>query len=164
MWHLNAKNAVIGVLGAAVVGLGSVVAVDHLSSPSAAPASAVVTASQGDAFHVGAFQMGAAAAFMQLEAAGTSSKQLLQQVIADFGVPPAQIMADLKAGKTLAQIAGANTGKVESALAAALKGELNKAVTSGAITASQESRLLADASDAIDVLMNAKLSSLHLGR
>jgi hypothetical protein len=155
MPSVNPKNIAIGVLGAAVVGLGSVVAVDHLAA-SPAPAAATTTAANLAFSPTGA-------GFGRLDRMGGGDK-LFMKIAKDIGVPIPTVFADLKKGETLAQIAGANTGKVEADILSAVQTELNRAESSGAISAAQETRLLNDARDAVSVLMNAKLGDLHLGR
>jgi hypothetical protein len=70
-----------------------------------------------------------------------------------LGLTPARLRADLKSGKTLAQIADATPGKSADGLVAALtvavKAKLDAAVAAGKLTAAQESALLAGASAAI---------------
>lgn len=68
-------------------------------------------------------------------------------VVADYlGLTPAQLRADLKSGKTLAQIADATPGKSAAGLIRALtdlaKSKLDKAVAAGKLTADQEQAIL----------------------
>jgi ribosomal protein L10 len=63
-----------------------------------------------------------------------------------LGVTPGQLRAELKSGRTLAQIANATPGKsadgLVQALVAAAKARLDAAVAAGKITAAQESQAL----------------------
>jgi hypothetical protein len=68
-------------------------------------------------------------------------------VVADYlGLTPAQLRADLKSGKTLAQIADATPGKSASGLIQTLidlaKSKLDKAVSAGKLTSAQEQAIL----------------------
>jgi hypothetical protein len=151
------KNIAIGVLGAAVLGLGGVVAADHFGASSASPAA--LTASSTSTPHRGmghAFPAFGGAASMSRVPIGT----LLQKIQQDIGLSIGTIVADMRSGKTLNQIAGANAAKVQADIVAAVKAELDKAVAKHAITAADETRVLADVTDEVSVLMNAHLSDL----
>ncbi len=148
---LNPKNLIIAGLGAAVIGLGTVVAVDRTAAASAPPASlaASTTSSSPDA---GAF--GSSAALR------SEASRVFGFLTTDTKLTWQQIGADALRGETLDQIAGPNAAKVERDALAKVKAGLDEAVARGAITPAQEARLMADARDAISVLMAAKLSAL----
>jgi AraC-like DNA-binding protein len=62
-----------------------------------------------------------------------------------LGLTPVQLFDDLRAGKSLAQIAnekGKTTGGLEQAMLASVKARLDKAVSAGRITKAQEQQLL----------------------
>lgn len=150
------KVAVLAGGALASFGLGAAIAGPHFSSTTAA---AVTTTPSGlDAglgrHHGGGF-------------AGLGAGGVLKQLAADTGETPMQIVADLRAGKTLDDVANANGrnmgGKVRADALAAVKSELDKGVTAKVITADQEARLLADAKDAIDVAMTAHPGGLLQG-
>jgi hypothetical protein len=75
-----------------------------------------------------------------------------------LGLTPAQIKADLAAGRTLAQIANAIPGKSASGLVAAinasLKTKLDAAVTAGKLSATTESTILARLNTKVTALAN----------
>lgn len=154
------KNLVIAGLGAAVIGLGAVVTLDHTVGATAAlPQSAALTASTapthaGPGGTFGRFGARFGPGF------GESPQALFGFFTKDTGLTAAEVIADVRAGKTLAQIAGANTAKVEGDALATVKAMLDRVAAKGAITSSQEARLLDDARDAISVLMNAKIAAL----
>ncbi|HMD60236.1 MAG TPA: hypothetical protein VKG78_02335 [Opitutaceae bacterium] len=64
-----------------------------------------------------------------------------------LGIPPAQLQAELRSGKTLAEVAGSTKGKSLSGLidatAAARRAQLAAATAAGKITPAQEKRALA---------------------
>ena len=153
MLRLSPKNLVIGVLGAAVIGLGTVVAVDHTAGSSGSrtqgaslTATTVPTTSQPGWQHLGS-------------GAGELG-QVLKLFTEDTGLTQQQILQGIGSGKTLDDLAGANAGKLKSDLLAALKTALDKAVGKGAIDSGQQTKLLTDAGDALDVLLSAKLGVL----
>lgn len=149
------KNLVIAGLGAAVVGLGTVVAVDHTTS--AAPRVQAAGVSSASAFSREATVLSIA----QGQLKGTAdAARVFDFFTTDTKLTWQQIGADLLRGETLDQIAGANSAKVQSDALAEVKAGLALGVTKGVITSAEEARLVADARDAISVLMAAKLSAL----
>ena len=79
-----------------------------------------------------------------------------------LGVSEATIRSDLDGGKTLAQIATANSKTVDglvTALVAAEKSELDAAVTSGKITQTQEAAMLVNSKQHITDEVNGKRPS-----
>lgn len=154
---LSPKNLLIAALGAAVVGLGTVVAIDHTAGASASTQSASLSSSTTKTPRLPSFGAGEFAGVTQLK---NEASQVFGFVTTDTKLTWQQIGADLLAGKTLDQIAGANAAKVAADALAEVKAGLDKGVTKGVITPAEETRLVADARDAISVLMAAKLSAL----
>lgn len=72
---------------------------------------------------------------------------LLPVVTSYLGIPRAQVAAQLRSGKTLAQIADATAGKSAAGLVGAIvesvRTKLDAAVASGRLTPAEEQRLLA---------------------
>jgi ribosomal protein S20 len=152
---LSPKNLLIAGLGAAVVGLGTVVAIDHTAGASAATQTASLSSSTTT--KLPSFGGGEFAGVTQLK---NEASQVFDFVTTDTKLTWQQIGADLLAGKTLDQIAGANAAKVARDALAEVTAGLDKGVSKGVITKAEEARLVADARDAISVLMAAKLSAL----
>jgi hypothetical protein len=153
MLRLSPKNLVIGVLGAAVIGLGTVVAVDHTAGSGGSrtlgaslTANTLPTTHQADGYQLGS-------------GAGELS-QVLKVFTQDTGLTAQQLFQGIGSGKTLDELAGANASKLKTDLMAALKTALDQAVGKGAIDSGQEAKLLTDAGDALDVLMSAKLGAV----
>lgn len=94
---------------------------------------------------------------------GVSAGQVLGVLAKDTGETPMQIITDIKNGKTLDDIAGAHAVTVKADALAAVQKGLDAAVTRGVFTKDQETHLLADAKDAIDQIMAAKLGAGGLG-
>jgi hypothetical protein len=147
------KNILIGALGAAVIGLGAVVTVDHTAGSGGShtqgaslTATTLPKSQLPDTTHLG-------------RGAGELS-QVLMLFTQDTGLTMQQLFQGVSSGKTLDELAGANAGKLKTDLLSALKTALDKAVGKGAIDSGQETKLLTDAGDALDVLMSAKLGSL----
>jgi hypothetical protein len=152
---LRPTNVVIAVLGAAVVGLGTVVAVDHTATPAPKAQTASLSAASTTASSL--FSSGAFAATGQFK---NGASQVFDFFTTDTKLTWQQIGADLLRGETLGQIAGTHTAKVEADALAEVRAGLTLGVTKGVITQAQETRLVNDAQDAISVLMAAKLSAL----
>jgi hypothetical protein len=153
---LRPTNIAIAVLGAAVVGLGTAVVVDHTA---AAPAPHAQTASLSAESTVAAslLSSGTFAAGGQLKG---DASQVFNFFTTDTKLTWQQIGADLLRGETLDQIAGSHAAKVEADALAEVKAGLSLGVVKGVITSAQDTRLVNDAQDAISVLMAAKLSAL----
>jgi hypothetical protein len=125
----NTHLAPLAVLAAALIAAGSAYAASRLhgssSSPgTAGPLSATLISSRsgsGDQRGGGGDELAAAATYL--------------------GIPQADLLTSLQSGKTLAQVAGATSGKTVAglidALVAAEKTELAAAVTAGEITQAQ---------------------------
>ena len=146
------KNLLIAGLGAAVVGLGAVVAVDRATTPRPAPASVSLSASTTAS--------GLAAEYPAMGQLKNAASRVFAFFTADTKLTWQQIGSAVLRGETLTQIAGASAAKVEHDALAEVRAGLDLAVIKGAITPAQEARLLTDARDAIAVLMAAKLSAL----
>ena len=155
---LSPKNLIIAGLGVAVIGLGTVVTVDHTATakptPQPASLSSATTASQLGA---SAFGAGAFGAVGQLKG---EASQVFGFFTTDTHLTWQQIGEDLLRGETLDQIAGANSAKVQADALNEVKAGLALGVSKGVITSAEEARLVTDARDAISVLMAAKLSAL----
>jgi hypothetical protein len=83
----------------------------------------------------------------------------LSEAAAYLGTTPEQLMAALRSGRTLAQVADATTGKSAGGLVAALvhgaHAKLDAGVAAGHLTAAQEKRLLATLSQRLTAAVNA---------
>ena len=160
--RFSAKAVIGGLLAASILGAGVALAVEHASSGpglvSIAPAasSSTPTPAPSPGKHVRGPKFGGG--FGALGAG-----QILGLLTKDTGLTPMQILQDIQKGQTLQQIAGSNADKLKADALAAIKTELDSAVAKQVITSAQETTLLKDAGDAIDVLMTANLSKLGLG-
>src|SRR6202162_5441495 len=141
---LRPTNVIIAVLGAAVVALGAVVAVDR-TAPAAPPAQ---TASLSTA--------STAASSLLVSGGLATTGQFWDEAahVFDFFTTDTkltwrQIGADLIRGETLGQIAGARAAKVEADALAEVEAGVSLGVARGAITAAEATRLVNDARDAI---------------
>ena len=85
----------------------------------------------------------------------------------DLGLTRADLIAQLRGGKSLAQVAqaqGKTTAGLEAAMTAALKARLDKAVSAGRITQAQEQTLLSHFQKRLDRRVNhAGLGHAHAG-
>ena len=153
MPRLSPKNLVIGLLGAAVIGLGTVVAVDHTAGSSGSH-------TQGASLTATTLPKSHLPDTTQLGRGAGALSQVLKLFTQDTGLTTQQLFQGIGSGKTLDDLAGANAGKLKTDLMAAVKTALDKAVGKGAIDSGQETKLLADAGDALDVLLSAKLGAL----
>jgi hypothetical protein len=151
---LRPANVAIAVLGAAVVGLGTVVAVDHTATAAPRAQTASLSAASGTASSL--LASGGFAATGQFKQA----LHVFDFFTTDTNLTWGQIGADLLRGETLDQIAGVHAAKVESDALAEVTAGLSLGVVKGVITPAQQTRLVNDARDAISVLMAAKLSAL----
>jgi len=150
---LSPKNLIIAGLGVAVIGLGTVVTIDHTAAAAPAPQAASLSSATT------ASQLGTAAFGAMGQLKGEAS-QVFGFFTTDTHLTWQQIRADLARGETLDQIAGANATKVEGDALKEVSAGLELGLAKGVISASAEARLVADARDAISVLMTAKLSAL----
>jgi hypothetical protein len=151
---LSPKNLVIAGLGAAVIGLGTVVAVDHTATAAPKAQAASLSAASTTSAHI------PSAAFAGLGQFKNEASQVFDFFTTDTKLTWQQIGADLMRGETLGQIAGANSAKVQADALNEVKAGLQLGVVKGVITSAEETRLVTDARDAISVLMAAKLSAL----
>ena len=152
---LRPTNVVIAVLGAAVVALGTVVAVDRTAA--AAPPAQTASLSTASTAASSLLASGGLAVAGQFKG---EAAHVFDFFTTDTKLTWRQIGADLIRGETLGQIAGARTAKVEADALAEVQAGVSLGVARGAITAAEETRLVNDARDAISVLMAAKLSAL----
>jgi uncharacterized coiled-coil protein SlyX len=86
-----------------------------------------------------------------------AGKRFGAAVAAYLGLTPAQLRTELRAGKSLAQIAtehGKTVAGLKSAILDAVKARLDKAVASGRLTAAQEKTILDRLSAHLDELVN----------
>lgn len=147
------KNIAIAVLGAAVIGLGTVVAVDRTTS--AAPARPATVAARTQA---------APPSLIDTAAGTPAGRQAMANRIAQlFGLTPDQLKADIQSGQTLDQIAGAKDQTIKQEILGYLNMALDKAAAKGAITPEQQSSLQHDAGDALTQLFAAQLGKLGSG-
>jgi len=152
---LRPTNVVIAVLGAAVIGLGTVVAVDHTTTTVAPAQTASLSSASRAASSL--LSSGAFAASGQFK---NEASHVFDFFTADTKLTWEQIGADLLKGETLDQIAGTHAAKVEADALNEITAGLSLGVVKGVITSAEATRLANDAQDAISVLMAAKLSLL----
>jgi hypothetical protein len=152
---LRPTNVVIAVLGAAVIGLGTVVAVDHTATPAPRAQTAALAAAPTSVSSL--LSSGAFAASGQFK---NEASHVFDFFTTDTKLTWQQVGADLLRGETLDQIAGTHAAKVEADALAEVRTGLALGVVKGVITQAEETRLVNDAHDAISVLMAAKLSAL----
>ena len=149
--NLSPKNAVIAVLGAAVVGLGTVVAIDHTT---AQPAPQIDT--QAAAVNL----VSPAAIGSAVAGHGLGRQAVIGWFAHELGVTPAQLKTDIQNGETLDTIAGSRAVTVKADLLSYVTMELDRARTRGAISSTQEAALVSDAQDAINQVFAAQLGKL----
>ncbi|MBV9100843.1 MAG: hypothetical protein JOZ46_08320 [Candidatus Dormibacteraeota bacterium] len=154
--RFDLRNLALAGLGTAVIGLGTVVAIDHTAgAPAVARQSAALVASNGGTAPA------PAAPHHSFGMAGGALKELGGLITRDTGLTPQQLLAGIRSGKTLDELVGsAKAAQLKTDLLAKLKTELDQAATKGAISASDESRLLNDAGDIVDVVLGAHLGAL----
>jgi hypothetical protein len=152
---LRPANVVIAVLAAAVVGLGTVVVVDHTAAP--APQAQTVSLS---AASTAASSLLASGGFAATGHFKNEASQIFGFFTTDTKLTWRQVGDDLLRGETLDQIAGVHAAKVEADALTEVRAGLSLGVVKGVITQAQATRLANDARDAISVLMTAKLSAL----
>jgi hypothetical protein len=152
--RVSPKNIAIAVLGAAVIGLGTVVAVDRIaaSTPPRTPAVAASTFTGAQSL-IGTAATGNPAAH----------RAMANRIAQLFGLTPQELKTDIQNGQTLDQIAGAKDQSIKQEVMTYLAAELDKAVAKGAITAAQEASVQHDASDLINQLFAAQLGKLRPG-
>src|ERR1700683_4385634 len=154
---LRPTNIVIAVLGAAVVGLGTTVAVDHTAASTPAPRPQTASFSAASTPATSLLSSGGFAATGQIKEVWS---HVFDVCTTDTKLTWQQIGADLLRGETLDQIAGSHAAKVEADALAEVRAGLSLGVVKGVITSAHDTRLVNDAQDAISVLMAAKLSAL----
>lgn len=153
------KNIAIALLGAAVIGLGTVVALDHTTT-----ASQPAPARQSAASLTPALNSFIGTAATGTGTASTAGKQGFAQRVAQlFGLTPEQLKSDVQSGQTLDQIAGAKDQTIKNEIVAYLSMALDKAVSKGAITHDQASSVTSDVTDLVNQLFAAKLGALGTG-
>lgn len=151
--RLSRKNIAIAALGAAVIGLGIVVAVDHTAGAPQAPATASSTLSASPALRnvINTAMTGSSAG-----KAGAYGRQIAGL----FGLTPEQLKTDIEAGQTLDQIAGANDQTIKNEVLSYVSMALDKGVTGGAISSTQAASIQQDLTDLVNQLFAAKLGDL----
>jgi hypothetical protein len=152
---LRPTNVVIAALGAAVVGLGTVVVVDHATT--ATPRAQTVSLSAASTAASSLLSSGGFAASGQFK---NEASHIFDFFTTDTKLTWQQIGADVLRGETLDQIAGAHAAKVKTDALTEVRAGLALGVVKGVITQAEDTRLVNDAQDAISVLMAAKLSAL----
>ena len=151
--RLSPKNITIAALGAAVIGLGTVVAVDHTGGARQAPATATSTLSVSPALR------NVISTAMSGSTTGKAGAYG-QQIAGLFGLTPDQLKTDIEAGQTLDQIAGANDQTIKNEVLSYVSMALDKAVTGGAISSAQQASIQQDLTDLVNQLFAAKLGNL----
>lgn len=152
---LRPTNVVIAALGAAVVGLGTVVVADHAAT--ATPRAQTVSLSAASTAASSLLSSGGFAASGQFK---NEASHIFDFFTTDTKLTWQQIGADVLRGETLDQIAGAHAAKVQADALTEVRAGLALGVVKGVITQAEDTRLVNDAQDAISVLMAAKLSAL----
>jgi hypothetical protein len=169
---LSARKVLAGLIGASILAGGLTLLVAHASTaasptavlnvvPAAASPSPSTSPQPGKHPRAPFGRPGFAAGVPGL--GGVGPGELLRLIAKETGVTPQQIVTDIRGGKTLADIAGSSKDKVKADAITAVTGMLDKLVSKNVITKDAEQHLIADASDAIDQLMNAKLGNAGFG-
>jgi hypothetical protein len=153
------KTIVTAVLGAAVIGLGTVVVVDRVSGGGAAP-EATTASSVSPALRT---IIGTAATGTTGGQAAGARAQAAQRIAQLFGLTPEQLKNDVLQGQSLDQIAGANDATIKNEVSAYLNAAIDKVATQGALTSGQAASVKQDLSDLITQLFAADLSRLRPG-
>jgi len=151
------RKAVIAGAGILAVGAAGGVAV-HAGSTSATLTA--TTASPSPSTSTGNAGRNAACAPSRLDRA---ARQVLAIAATVLGKPQAEIEAQLRAGRTLDQIAGDKAATIEQQALAKLKARLDQMVSSGKLTADRETALLARATTALEKAMSSDLSQYLKG-
>ena len=151
--RLSPKNIAIAALGAAVIGLGTVVAVDHTAGAARPPASAAGTLSVSPALR------NVISTAMTGSVTGKTGAYG-QQIAGLFGLTPEQLKTDIEAGQTLDQIAGASDQTIKNEVLSYVSMALDKGVTGGAISTTQQASIQQDLTDLVNQLFAAKLGNL----
>ena len=151
--RLSPKNIAIAALGAAVIGLGVVVAVDHTAGTPQVPAAATSTLSVSPALR---------SVISTAMTGSTTGKTGAygQEIAGLFGLTPDQLKTDIEAGQTLDQIAGANDQTIKNEVLSYVSMALDKGVTGGAISSTQQASIQQDLTDLVNQLFAAKLGNL----
>lgn len=151
--RLSPKNFVIAALGVAVIGLGTVVAIDHTTGARPAPVTAAGTLSVSPALR------NVISTAMTGSATGNTGAYG-QQIAGLFGLTPEQLKTDIEAGQTLDQIAGTNDQTIKDEVLSYVSMALDKGVTGGAISTTQQASIQQDLTDLVNQLFAAKLGKL----
>lgn len=153
------KAIVIGVLGAAVIGLGTVVAVDHASG-GGAPQTATTASSISPALRT---IIGTAATGTTGRQTAGAKGEAAQRIAQLFGLTPDQLKNEVLQGQSLDQIAGANDQTIKNQVSEYLNAAIDMVATKGALTSGQAASVKQDLSDLITQLFAADLSKLRPG-
>ena len=151
--RFSPQTMAIAALGAAVIGLGVVVAVDHTAGAPQTPATATSTLGVSPAFR------NVISTAMTGSATGKAGVYG-QQIAGLFGLTPDQLKTEIDAGKTLDEIAGPNDQTIKNEVLSYVSLALDKGVTGGAISSSQEASIQQDLADLVNQLLAAKLGNL----
>lgn len=84
-------------------------------------------------------------------------RDTVQAVATKLGITPQALMSELRAGKSLAQVAQAHNvtrDELKATMRAALKADLDKAVTAGKLTQAREDEMLAKFDQHVDKLID----------
>ena len=87
-------------------------------------------------------------------------RELVRITAKDSAQTPEQVVAQLRAGKTLDQIAGSKAGAVKQDVLALAKVRLDRAVSRGRIDGARETALLATLSQRLDTVMGKNLAGV----
>ena len=147
-FHLNARTVALGAIAVvATAGLGTAAG---LSIAAAAPSYQAAVAASTDASRTAANHLGHAGRGL--------FRLVMRTTVKDTGLARSTVLADLRAGQTFDQIAGAKKSAVESDVLALLQARLTKAVAAHRITQAQADARLGKAKTAVETLMAANLS------
>jgi hypothetical protein len=136
-------------LGTGAAGLGGgVVLADHVATPVAAAPAPTAPATPPSCPSPGA-KPGSALH----RAAAEAARRLIALTAKQTGKTPAQVMALLRQGQTLEQIAGSDASQVVAAADAAAQAKLAGLVSAGKLSAAQESTVLTRLESAITTAM-----------
>lgn len=147
-FHLSARRVALGAIAVvATAGLGTAAG---LSIAAAAPSYRAAVVTSADASRTAANHIG--------QAGRVVFRLLMRTTVKDTGLARASVMADLRAGQTFNQIAGAKQSAVETDVLSALQARLSKAVAAHRITQAQADSRLAKAKTALEKIMATNLS------
>jgi hypothetical protein len=146
------RNVVIAGLVVAGAGGAAALALPAIAAHSSAAPTALAPVSTDAS--------GAAAKGVKAFGRGRLVQLLIRATVKETGLDRGTVLERLRAGETLAQIAGGKAQAVESDAMDMLRTRLDRAVDRGRITKDQEAGLLAAARSGADSLMSKSLKGL----